>query len=342
VSSSPIVFAVISADLVTLVLLAGACRVAVEVLLGEDGSASSARQLDLEQRAESAGSSMKLAMVSALVAACLVVAAVTLVLPAEVRGAMCGAGVMEGTDGLGGRALLLRCVGLLSLVMSRTVDGLDLAQERSLLRATRARLVLLAAPILALAAFETARALLMTSPESPVDCCSVVYDLVDPAKITLATLRLGPAGVLGFTFAGLAVLALALLGGFSCRGGRSVCGALAITALAWPLPAGLVLVTDLSPYHFGVLSHLCPYCLFSAHHGFVGFALFGALGLVLAEGVAAATALLLLRRHPSLSTAVEKRVRTAARRVAIGASVIIFIGAGPALWYRFAQGVWMG
>ena len=108
----PVLVAVLALDAMALALLGAAVVTAVRVVLGWAPDSSASAQLTLEARADSASLLGRLGAAALLGATLLLVGAIARVLPSIVPGAMCGTGVLQSMDGLGGRALALRGVAL--------------------------------------------------------------------------------------------------------------------------------------------------------------------------------------------------------------------------------------
>ena len=105
--------------------------------------------------------------------------------------------------------------------------------------------------------------------------------------------------------------------------------------------AAVGLVRVFSAYHYGVLHHHCPWCLFLAEHWLVGYPLFGALLVVLFDGVGVFLAARVAVREPILHAAGLARVRQGALRLLLAVLVFAVLAGGPALVWRLRYGVWM-
>ena len=339
----PAVLAVLTADGITLLILALAGWTALRIALHWSPGAADRDQLALEADAEAAAVAGRLALGLAGVATGLFVVAVTAVLPGLVPGAMCGTGVFQGMSGLGGRAMAFRGIGLGLLFLWGVVEGLNRRHPEGPLTRTAARLLLLALPVVTLGAVETARAVFALDLHQPVSCCAVVYDQIrspDAARTTAGLpdrFWVGACLVLGAaTLTGAARL-------IRCRT-PDRCPAIATTVAttAFLPAAAIALVRVLSAYHYGVLHHHCPWCLFLPDHRLVGYPLFGALALVAVEGIAAAAAVKVGRRVPDLAPAATVRLRKSGRRILAGWTVFALLALLPPVVWRIRYGVWMG
>lgn len=338
----PIVLAVVVLDSLSIVLIAAAGLDSLGIVLSWSPGSSSVRQVRLERRAESAALRARASALLFLGSTLAFVLAVAAVLPGIVPGAMCGTGVLQAMEGTGRQAIVLRIASVAVLGTWHLVDRLDQTRPEAPLIGASVRVLLLAIPLMAVAAWRTGIALLGLDGQAPVDCCSVLYDGVRGAGAAdgPASAWLMPAVLIG-------AAALVLFGGAMGAHPRlarwpAATPILAILAAGWIPAAALVLVRDLSPYHYGVLAHPCPWCLFAGRHWAVGYPLFGALGVVALDAGAALVAATIGRRLPDLAGAAFARVRVAAVRTALAVLVFMAIGAGPALLWRVRNGVWMG
>lgn len=335
----PILVALALTDLIAALLVAAAAVTAVRVVLGWDPGSAARRQLELERRAEAASLRARAGLGFFLLGSALLVVAVTAVLPDLVPGAMCGTGVLQATGPLGPRALALRGLALAALAGWHLLDRLDRSHPRAPLTTGAARALLLATPILLLAVADTGRAFLTLGGQPPVDCCAVVYDAVRTG--TEASARGEVPWVALMTFGAPPLLLLALLSG-SRSPGKVTAALLAALALAWVPAAAMALVRELAAYHYGVLAHDCPFCLFAARHYLVGYPLFGALVVVALEGPAVWLARAVGDRAPELREAAAARSRRAALTAAGAAALFLALAWLPALVWRFRHGVWIG
>jgi hypothetical protein len=338
----PIVLAVVILDCLSLLLILAAGLDALAVVLSWAPASPTAGQVRLERRAESAALRARSATFLFLASSLAFVLAVASVLPGIVPGAMCGTGVLQAMGGDGSQAFALRMAAMAVLGGWHLLDRLGRTRPDAPLATASARVLLLAIPLMAVAAWHTGKGLLGLEGQGPVDCCSVVYDGVRSAGAGDV-----PTGSWLLPAMFLSAALLVALGGAMAMSSRlarlpAASLVLAVLAAAWIPTAAVVLVRDLSPYHYGVLAHHCPWCLFAGRHGAVGYPLFGALAVVALDAGAAALASTVGRRLPQLSAPVAARVRIAAVRVVLAVLAFLVIGAGPALLWRLQNGVWMG
>lgn len=334
----PLLIAVQVLDLLALFFALYGATSYLRVLLGWDPEATDLRQVALERATEGASLATRYATHLFIAASLLLVVAISLVLPSLVSGAMCGTGVMTAMGVLGWRALVLRGVALAALWVWRALDGINRSAPRPPAVPTVARWQLLALPLLGLAALYTLRALIALDPQQPVDCCQAVYDTFRTTREATTLAGLSDGWWLAATVVGASLLAGLVLFGLWRRAGAWL---LLLLSAAWLPVAALTLVRVLAAYHYKVLHHHCPWCLFSLEYGAVGYLLYGALVVVALESLAVFSALRLLRAQPTL----EERARRRQRRglIALLLALLLFaaLTAGPALLWRFSHGVWM-
>ena len=172
--------------------------------------------------------------------------------------------------------------------------------------------------------------------QRPVDCCSVIYDPVLAGGGLLdghgAAFWLWPMAV------GAALLILAgLRAAHRSRAGLPF----ALLSALWVIIAGGALVQVLSAYHYEILGHRCPWCLFLSQHGRVGYPLFAALAVVLLEGGATWIASRVAQERPQLEVVAQRRARRGSLSVVLAVLVYLGLAVGPALIWRLSRGVWM-
>jgi hypothetical protein len=330
-------------DFLSFLLLLASAWTALGMLLSWSPGVASREQLRLEIRAESASMQTRWALTAFCAATLILTIGVAYVMPQVVPGAMCGTGVLQATKGMGSRALAFRFLAVAALYLWYVMDRLDRAQPDAPLATATARALLFATPLLFMAFTDTARAVMSLDIHHPVDCCAVVYDQVRSIS--------EGSGVAGapdrfwlwtFTFASMLLLAAALGARMSeSRSLRKRALVLAVCAFVWIPSAYLTLVKILAAYHYGVLQHECPWCLFLREHNLVGFPLFGALGAVGLEGIACLAAASTVEAAPQLAPVAVKRSRTAGLRVLAATILFLALAGLPAIIWRVRFGVWM-
>jgi hypothetical protein len=148
--------------------------------------------------------------------------------------------------------------------------------------------------------------------------------------------------VWGFSLSGLLLLIAAGWATLNRRPTGAAARLLAMTALLWVPLAAVALVRVLAAYHYGVLHHHCPWCLFLPEHHGVGYPLFGSLAVAALEGPAAWAAAAISARFPSVAGAGAARVQQSGRWMVVAVFLFFLLSVGPALLWRLRFGVWMG
>ena len=338
----PMLLAVLACDAAVVVLLSLAAFTQARVVVGWEPGAPTGAQLRLERRAEMASLQGRWAVVVFGLGSVIYGVALAGVLPPVVPGAMCGTGVVQATAGLATRALGLRLLALVLLSAWWLHDQLDRAVPTAPLAVRGARVLLLALPVVGLAVLGTGTSLLSLDTETPVDCCAIVFDQVRSVGEATTLAGFSDAALTWITLGlGALLLGLALVAGGTARAGRVLAGALAVTTVLWVATAAVALVRVFSAYHYGVLHHHCPWCLFLPEHRLVGYPLFGALLVVLLEGLAVFQAARLATTIGELRDHGWARARRGAWRVAAALIVFALVAWVPALVWRARYGVWM-
>jgi hypothetical protein len=337
---SPLLLAVVLSDLVGLLFLATAVLQTFGVLENWRPASSSARQLSLERRVEMAGLYSHLALGGFALGGLLLLVAICHFLPVVVPGAMCGTGVLQAAGPPGWRALAFRCLVLLLLGVAGLITSLNQGTPTAPLAVPLAKTLLLALPLGGLTLFDTARAFLVLNTHAPVSCCAVVYTQVAP-MVPKASLIALPAPLLVGLLALLSGLLLFLLYSTSINANARGPLVLALAALWLPL-AATVLLTSFAAYHFEVLDHRCPWCLFLPEHGWVGYPLLVAFLVMGVEAPVPWLVRLLSERYPDCGPATVERLKKVRGRMLLAMGVFWGVGGLPALIWRLRYGVWLG
>lgn len=339
----PLLMGVAVMDGLALLLLLASGLTAVRVLSGWNPGSADRRQIALETDAEGADLQARFAFWFFALSTVLLIVAVANALPPIVPGAMCGTGVLQATDGRGERALFFRLLGLMALYLWRTTEALNRSRPESPLTILQARLLLLAVPAVFLGVVDTIRAAGVLSSHGPVSCCAVIYDQVRSVTEANGSAGLSDAVWLwGFSLSGLLLLIASGWTTVNRRPTGAAARLLAMGALLWVPLAAVALVRALAAYHYGVLHHHCPWCLFLPDHYGVGYPLFGALAVAALEGPAAWTSAAISSRYPAVSDAAAVRVHLSGRRIVVAVPLFFLLSVGPALLWRLRFGVWMG
>lgn len=327
------------AAVVTGGLFYGAAAVgAVDVVLSWCPARGDMDQLQRERRAETAAILARGSLGCLAAAALLGLIGIAVVWHHGVPGAMCGTGVLQAMGRPGSRALMFWGAALLILYGWRVLDRLDRHQPQGMLIRTSARVMLLAAPFLALAVFCTWLAVMRVATVPAVSCCAAIYDPVVNSN--------GPSIVAGsmLTWSSLAAAAaLLILTMLGIRFSHWEFGPLpAVIAVCWAVTATNAVKHVWAAYYYQVLSHPCPWCLFLPDYHGVGFFIFGCMAVVIMEGIAFWLAGRTRRQYPLLAAPAEKRRCRAARRMMIALIGFTLLTAGPAVAWRLGNGVWLG
>jgi hypothetical protein len=337
----PLLLAITVVDALSAALLLYAAWFAVRTLTAWAPDSHDSVQLRLERRIETAEIAARFGFGFFALASVLWVVGISQVLPPIVPGAMCGTGVIQSSQGLLNKAIWFRTLGVLAVYLWVALAKLDRRQPDSPLARVNARVLLLAAALVVVAAIVTAQACVAIDLQQPVDCCTVVYE----------TLRQGSEGVVfsGKWLAGVyAATSLGLLGCslwtiLTGATRRFLASAVLCAALAVWLPlAALALIESFAAYYYEVLQHRCPWCLFLPEHDRVGYLLFAALLAAALEGPVALLSAKVGISHPQLSSEAHRRCRTAAVRVSVANVVFFCLAVFPAILWRLRYGVWMG
>jgi len=340
----PLSISVLTMDLIGLLFVAAAVLSAIRIVTAWSQELNNEGQILLERKAANVSIHGRIGLALLLISSLVLVAGITSVFPKLVPGAMCGTGVLQATKGAAGRALALRGLALGLLAVWHLLDRMNRSQPASPLTAVTAQTLLLASPVVFLAAHDTFRAILRLDVNRPVDCCSVVY-----GKIRSAGQAGGVSGipdaywVWGLALGGVAIILIGLHIWRSSRpmGARAI-GLVSLLTILWVPVAGTGLVRSLAAYLHGLPQHRCPWCLFLPQHNLVGYLLFGCLILVAVEGSAAFISSIVAARFPALETKTSMRSRAAGWRLAAAAALFLATSGLPPILWRLRHGEWMG
>ncbi len=341
---TPISLAVFAMDAVGVALILAASKTAADVLVGWDPGSASRKQLRLEIAGETAsikaGAGTAVLFISTLV----FLSAICNAFPEIVPGAMCGTGVMNAAGGWGERALFFRMAAVGLLLLKSETEKIDRTRPDSPLALGNARLLLLALPLVLFAIHATFKTINGMDVQQPVDCCAVVYDSVrsgeDLSAFEFASDRTWVASYLAGGV--LMLFAGAILCSFKDSPSPKTLFSVAAICSAWAVAASVALTRVLASYHYQVLNHHCPWCMFLSEHNLAGYPLFGTLAFALFESYAAFAAALTGASHPLLKNAADARIAKAGRRLCFSVSLFILLSGLPPLLWRLKYGVWIG
>lgn len=339
----PLLIAVFMGDLISLLLMLSAAKIALKTITEWAPQSASGRQIRLERAVEAGELTAKFALAAFLASTLLLLAGITNVLPAVIPGAMCATGVLQATHGLGGSALFCRFLTLGIVYLWLVLEKLNSLQPDRPLVFGSARVLLLAVPFHVLAVSTTLQAVWQMDAHQPVDCCAVVYDQFQSLAMAQQTAGI-PNSLWLMAFWLLSILMLfsglcALRAGTSGRAKTS--GWLALLTFLWVPTAAVVLIKVFAAYYYQVLHHHCPWCLFLYDHNFVGVPLFFSLAVVVLEGPAALITARIAVQSPQFVHAAGRRSQVAGMRILLAAGAFIGMVGLPALFWRLQYGVWM-
>jgi hypothetical protein len=343
VNLEPTLMAVLATDFIVMLLIFSASWTAYRVLLYWKPESSDKTQLNLEVALETSSIKVRAGAVAFLLSTTVLIVAVANVLPDIVAGAMCGTGVMQATEGMGNRALVFRFLAIFMLFLRCDIEKIDRTNPDSILVQTNARFLLMAIPVLFMSMTATFQAISGLDVQQPVDCCAAVYDAVRSSGHISVAEKIPDSGwVISFLTGGVFLLVL----GFrmwTASSPRSIyeTALSAVIGFAWVVMAWITLLEVLSAYHYQVLNHRCPWCLFLSDHGLVGYPLFAALGLTAFEGSLALAATRMGTKYPGLQSAAHARIKRAGFRIVSAVILFLMISGLPAVLWRLKYGVWI-
>ena len=339
----PLLFAVVVGDLLSLLLWLGAAVTAFQVVIKWVPQSAEREQIQLERRVETARLSARFSFAVFFLSTTLLIIGITNVLPEIVPGAMCGTGVLQATDGLGGRTLMYRFFVFFIMGLWFTSEKLNLSRPNASLTKYNSRVLLLALPFFFLAVITTFRGFLSIDSHQPVNCCAMVYDQF--SNLAAARKIAGiPNTFWVWTFWTLSAVML-LFAVWTLRtkrtNGDKASGSLAVISVIWVPIAAITLVRVHAAYFYQVLHHHCPWCLFLPEHKFVGVPLFGALFIIILEGPISYLAAKTAAKYPDLLAGARIRSRLAALRLLLAAVAYTGMVGLPAIYWRLLYGVWL-
>jgi hypothetical protein len=342
----PLVLAIRLLDLIAWAIYAAAAWRLLTVLPHWQPQAAGDRQLRRERSLELVSYQAGWVAVLQAIGFVLLMVGVSNLWPSYVPGAMCGTGVLEAMGPAGEQALVFKGALLLLLYCRHTAERLDRTHPEILLAPLSGRLLLLAAPLMALGTWRFAVAVAGVDRQEPVNCCAALYEHIDTGGrwLPLAGPSTMPEGIWILACFGGALL-VAVWGWRHYRRpgivGNTASWLAAGLLAVWGVSVVMALKTVVAPYVYQVLYHPCPWCFFLVEHGAVGFVLFGVPAGIIAEGAAVLTARSVGFHRPALEEAARRRMAIAGLRIWLGALLFAFAAAAPMLWWRVRFGAWM-
>jgi hypothetical protein len=335
--------AILSAQFMSLLLMLAACPTWVNTVLDWQPLVADSGQLSLEAKAEGASILGRAACGLALFAAGLLIFGIANIFCEDIPGAMCGTGVCQAMAAAGSTRLLLYS-GLLLLLMKLwyELDRLNRMLAEMPLTQTSARLFLVIPVVAVLTLKQTYESFAGIRPHQPVDCCAVVYDQFSTLEQASSIVGIGDT-VWSAAFIVLSILLFVLSVGLivSRKDRPRARSLLAAVTWLWLPVAALVLVNVLSAYHYRVLHHHCPWCLFLPEHHLVGYPLYGAMALIGMEGLTIFLLPVLVKHDTGIYWIALDRCRLAAKRITMAQLVFLILAVLPAIVWRLRHGVWM-
>lgn len=338
----PLVLAVISAQSVALFLLLAAGLTSFRTTLHWQPSAADRRQLALEAAAETASIMGRAAFWLLLFAVILLVFGIANVFHEDIPGAMCGTGVCQATAGGCTRLLLFSGISLVAMRLWYEMDKLNRLQADNPLTKYNGRLFLVVPPLAVLTLLQTYDTFGGIRPQRAVDCCAVVYDQFPTLLQAKSIAGIADAWWMAvFIFLSILLLGLSVFMNPATVKNPRLRFALGFICLLWLPVAALTLVNILSAYHYEVLHHHCPWCLFLPEHRLVGYPLYGALGLIGMEGLTILILPQMVSENPAAYGHALDRCLQAGRRLTMAGAFFMIFALAPAIAWRLSFGVWL-
>jgi hypothetical protein len=343
VNFEPTLLAVLATDFIGMLLILSASITAYRVLLHWKPESAETKQLNLEIAAETSSIKVRAGAFALFFSTIVLIVAISNVLPAIVPGAMCGTGVIQANHAIGNRGLVFRFIAIFILFLICELEKVDSAVPDSLLVQHNARLLLMALPVVFLSMASTFETISSLNIHQPVDCCAAVYDVVRSSS-DISVLRNIPDSWWVIAFLSVSLL-LIVLGSRMWRSSRlrsyNEMIFLTLSGFFWVIIAWTTLLWVLSSYHYQVLNHHCPWCLFLFEHQLVGYPLFGALALIVFEGSMALAATSIGKKYPRLQFAALSRIKKTGFRLVSAVFLFLIISGLPAVFWRLKHGVWI-
>ena len=337
----PSAIAVFSGDLLGLLLLSMSALTAFYIILHWSPADANRGQLKLERNAEAAAIRTRWASVLFAFATLVFLIGITHWFVDLVPGAMCGTGVIQSMGAEAAPALLFRGLLIWLLLLWNVFEKLNQSRPDQPISRVNARILLCATPVALLAAVTTYQSLRQVDLYRPVDCCAVVYDQFRTIEDAHQTAGISDAAWI-IIFTALSVLLAVTVLRTRRHPTAKRTGLAAVVAVFWIPAAAITLVNVLAAYHYQVLQHQCPWCLFLPEHRRVGYLLFGALAVIAFESSVIWAMPKISSRFRVLAEATIQRQRTAAGRVLLALAVFLILAGLPPILWRLRYGVWMG
>ncbi len=294
---------------------------------------SSEAQLALERRAELVAAVMQVALLVEILGLALSVL-VADHLVGGIRGAMCAFGVLASTRS-GYPGLLASALAAVACGLWVVLHRFDLRLETPALTRRKFFALLGVGPLAAMDFVFAVRFARELDFSVIASCCSVWLDDV-AVNTQAAKLVVSPnwAGGLGLTAALLALAASLATWRWPGRPATLLAAVLSALAAVMAVPAVMGVV---APYALATPGHLCPFCLFHAQGGWLGWPLFGA--LFTATVTSLGLGVVELNRGTAGNPALAREFQQAvARWSALAWAGVVACGAFPVVSYLVRSG----
>ena len=339
----PLLLAVISSQFMALLLLLAACPAWLNTALNWDPLVADHRQLSLETKAEGASILGRAAFGLSLFSGVLLVFGIANIFHEDIPGAMCGTGVCQAMSSDGSTRLLLYN-GLLIMLMKLwyELDKLNRMIAEMPLTQISARLFLTIPVVAVLTLKQTYDSFSGIRPNQPVDCCAVVYDQFSTIEQATSIFGLGDhVWLIAFIVLNILLLIVSVALSVSKIDRPWERSALAAISWMWLPVAALILVNVLSAYHYEVLHHHCPWCLFLPEHHMVGYPLYGGMAFIGMESFTLFILPLFVKHDTGIYPISLNLGRQATKKIALAQLLFLIISVLPAIVWRLRYGVWM-
>jgi len=341
----PAAIAIWVGDLLGFALLASAGATAFQVVLHWSPTEASRSQLTLERNAEAASLRSRWALFLFGFSSAILLLGICQWFANLVPGAMCGTGVIQSMGADAAPALFFRGLLLWLLLLWNLLEALNRKRPDQPISRLNARLLLAAVPVCLLAVGNTYRSLQQVGLHQPVNCCAVVYDQFHRLEDAQRTAGISDPIWLSAFWILTGLLAAAALWVRYPPGGRAMSKSpswLAALSVLWIPVAAVTLVNILAAYHYEVLQHHCPWCLFLAEHGMVGYPLYGCLAVIAYEASLIWVLPKIACRFPVFDRHARQRQKSAAGRLLLALTVFLVLSGLPPVLWRLRYGVWIG
>jgi len=339
----PLVLAMILLDSISLVLLSSSLFTSLNIVVHWNESLSDRFQIALERKSHHFSLVITITFYTFIFTSLLWLIGLTTLFPPLIPGAMCGTGVLQAMGPSGYRVLTFRLLFLFLVMIWSSLDHINKQHPLGPLVHLTNRIFLLAAPFFYLAFIDTCRSVHSLAAAPPVNCCAVLYEVVE-----------GKASPFFFSFlTDRFVLWMFLFSSIVLMGGGIILivkhGLIhhrllllhAAFSMWWVGWAVLATVRIFTVYHYEVLSHSCPWCLFLPEHGAIGFPLLIALFFVVTGSTRAYISSWVITSHPELKSTGLKWWKRNLMLSCLFQILFLLVILWPAISWRIKYGMWL-